>query len=639
MRKIVFLMFLLVFSVFTACNQDELDDLRKEMDEQAARLFLLESWQDQVNANITALQGLINAQQRGMYILSVTPTEDGYKMKLSDGTVLAIRHGVKGEPGEAGTVVLPVFGARDSTDGNYYWTIDGDLLRDVNGRPVRANGEKGSAGGENGDKGEPGDKGEAGDKGEPGDKGEAGDKGEPGDKGETGDKGEAGDAGLAPKIRINATTNEWEVSGDGGTTWQSTGVKATGAKGDKGDAGGNAVFAPENGVVVGTDKVTFKLADGVTTFHLPLYRPLSLSFDVDGPYGVGMGQWLQIGFTVSGTLPAGIKVYAAGNGGWNASAELTSVAERKGVLQLSAPAQCGKSQVLVFLSDGAGQTWTYGLDVNTFPVSMVRVGGGSLRIIGSLGNGWSLSSYLLSRTEVSNQQYCDFLNSMSPIPASADDSSVKTGLYRWFAGAAQIENKNGRWQPKMGDVLGASQPVSLGDYPMNYVSWFGAKAYCDWAGGSLPTEAQWEYAARGGEGNTPQAGNMNTTGYNQKYAGSNDLGEVAWCFANTGGAGSFAVGTKLGNYLGVYDMSGNIREWCNDWWVNNSHYPSNGLNGTQVDPQGATQSIGTDPYRVVRGGAFDSRQVERCGVEFRDFLWPQNMDNTTGFRLAFSLPR
>lgn len=255
---------------------------------------------------------------------------------------------------------------------------------------------------------------------------------------------------------------------------------------------------------------------------------------------------------------------------------------------------------------------------------MIRVGGGSLRIIGSIGNGWSVSSYLLSRTEVTSQQYCDFLNSMSPIPESPDVAAVKTNGYRWFSNDSKIQYNNDRWQPKTGAVVGATGWVSYADYPMINVSWYGAKAWCDWAGGCLPTEAEWEYAARGGEGNT--------MGYNMVYAGSNAVEEVAWYRSNS--ADVSAVGLKLRNYLRLYDMSGNAQEWCNDWWVQDAKYPSNGLNGTRVDPQGA----GTTSYKVVRGGSWNDL-ADFCRVGHRHSHWPDILDPALGFRLAYSTAR
>lgn len=678
---------LVIVFLLAGCEQDEIDELRKDLDEYANRLSEVEAWQKLMNSHIIVLQNLINAKQQGKTILNVTPIPEGYTIKLSDGTQFNIYHGKKGETGEAGSVIIPVFGVRDSSDGNYYWTINGNLLRSADGKVIRANGEKG-------DSGAPGitpqlrindvtkeweiseDGGihwvsthvkATGSQEDNSDSGKAPlirineltneweiseDGGlhwvpthvkATGDKGEQGDKGEPG---ITPQIRINSLTNEWEVSVNNGENWVSTHVKATGDKGDKGDKGdageGNPIFATEGGITVGTDEVTFKLADGHTIFSIPLYRVLSLEFNEGVPCIANLGQKVEIGFTLNGTLPAGIKVYAVGNGGWNASAELTNIAEREGVLRLTAPDKSGKSEVLVFLSDGAGQTWTFSVNVIALPVTMVHVEGGSLRIIGNAGRGWNLSSYYISRTEITNQQYCDFLNAMSPIPSSCNENAVKTAGKKWFTTESQIQFTNGRWQPKQASVLGNNEAISLAEYPMICISWYGAMAYCESLGGCLPTQAQWEYAARGSESNTPQSGNA--SGYNLKYAGSNTIDEIGWYRNNSASNGScklssdngtFPVGSKTGNYLGIYDMSGNVQEWCKDGWNNNDYpYPANGIDGSQTDPQGGE----TGNYRVICGGGWNSI-ADFCQVNMHSILWPDTMESELGFRLVYNLSR
>ena len=126
----------------------------------------------------------------------------------------------------------------------------------------------------------------------------------------------------------------------------------------------------------------------------------------------------------------------------------------------------------------------------------------------------------------------------------------------------------------------------------------------------LPTEAQWEYAARGG--------NL-SKGY--KYSGSNNLGEVGWYGSNSGNC-THRVGEKQPNELGLYDMSGNVWEWCEDW--------SGGYIVTsQRDPLGAASGSN----RVDRGGSWGN-EARYCRVSYRDSGTPGDRYGNLGFRLV-----
>ena len=128
----------------------------------------------------------------------------------------------------------------------------------------------------------------------------------------------------------------------------------------------------------------------------------------------------------------------------------------------------------------------------------------------------------------------------------------------------------------------------------------------------LPTEAEWEFAARGGN---------KSQGY--KYSGSNNIENIAWYDGNSGNT-THPVGQKLSNKLGVYDMNGNVWEWCNDWC---GAYTG----AAQTNPQGASSGSS----RVIRGGGWGSG-ARRVRVSYRNNGTPVNRINNIGFRLACS---
>lgn len=127
----------------------------------------------------------------------------------------------------------------------------------------------------------------------------------------------------------------------------------------------------------------------------------------------------------------------------------------------------------------------------------------------------------------------------------------------------------------------------------------------------LPTEAEWEYAARGGN---KSCGN--------KYSGSASIDDVAWYTTTTNANGTRSVGTKVPNELGIFDMSGNVWEWCEDWYGDYGSAP-------QTDPQGPSSGS----IRVRRGGSW-SNYAEICRVSCRGSSNSGNMSNYLGFRLV-----
>ena len=182
----------------------------------------------------------------------------------------------------------------------------------------------------------------------------------------------------------------------------------------------------------------------------------------------------------------------------------------------------------------------------------------------------------------------------------------------------KYEVTQGLWKKVMG-----SNPSEFkncrDDCPVENVSWNDCQEFINMLNQltgkrfRLPTEAEWEYAARGG----------NKASYQTKYAGSNVLDEVAWYNGNSK-SHTHTVGTKKPNALGIYDMSGNVWEWCNDWY---GDYSSGGV----TNPKGAA----TGSYRVIRGGSWYYDGIN-FRVSLRNGNFPSLRYSEYGLRLAFS---
>ena len=151
------------------------------------------------------------------------------------------------------------------------------------------------------------------------------------------------------------------------------------------------------------------------------------------------------------------------------------------------------------------------------------------------------------------------------------------------------------------------------DCPVENVSWDDAVEYTRRIGGRLPTEAEWEYAARGGN---------KSRGY--KYSGSDNLDEVGW-YENNSGRRTHPVGQKQPNELGLYDMSGNVWEWCEDWYDQGYYAKS-----PRDNPTGP--SYGS--LRVLRGGSWYDN-VDDCRLTNRSRNSPDDRDHLIGFRCVW----
>lgn len=218
--------------------------------------------------------------------------------------------------------------------------------------------------------------------------------------------------------------------------------------------------------------------------------------------------------------------------------------------------------------------------------------------------------FYMGKYQVTNARYAAFLNANS---ISEDGMGAVSGVTgdKTLIGDCMTKNK-GRW----GVTWNGSKWVPVAgyqDHPVIWVTWYGAKAYADWVGGALPTEAQWEYACRAGT----------TTAYS---FGDTADGDYMWYDGNNDNYGTKAVGGKIGNPWSLYDMHGNLLEWCADL------YQENLGSSAVTDPTGPTTT--TNSYRMLRGGSWRNN-ARFCRSAYRYSYSPGLVDYDCGFRVVF----
>jgi formylglycine-generating enzyme required for sulfatase activity len=228
------------------------------------------------------------------------------------------------------------------------------------------------------------------------------------------------------------------------------------------------------------------------------------------------------------------------------------------------------------------------IDVNGVKIDMVKVEGGT---------------FYMGIDSIAGTRLAEYVKPVHRVTMSS-----------YYIGKYEVTQK--LWET----VMKSNESYTKGsNLPVERVSWYDCEQFIATLNSitglhfSFPTEAQWEYAAKGGN---------KSKGYT--YSGSNDIDAVAWYLDNSDNTISFTVGSKMPNELGIYDMSGNVWEWCFDWFSNYEDIPT-------INPSGPTSGI----RKVIRGGSSRYRSIN-CRTGNRYFYSPKCAFNFIGLRLVLN---
>ncbi len=247
--------------------------------------------------------------------------------------------------------------------------------------------------------------------------------------------------------------------------------------------------------------------------------------------------------------------------------------------------------------------------INELDTNLIFVEGGTMRLGNKKGNideqpckRIHINSFYLGKYEVSNKEFAEFLNARG---------NQFEKHFPWI-------NLNGKWENLKCRIYKKDNKFCVEknyeNYPVNFVNWYGASAYCKWKGGRLPTEAEWEYAAKGGKLSKSK---------NLKQLTAN-IENYAW-FYNNSNKNLHKSGLKKATILGLHDIYGNLWEWCSDFYKE-KYYKTR----SKKNPQGAKSG----DYKVIRGASWTDKKPS-VHYANRNAINPTANKINVGFRIAF----
>ena len=545
---------LLAALCLASCDDYDDTSLWQKVNEHEERLAALEQWQEETNHNISAIQQLLNTTD---CITAVTPLmeggqEVGYTIQFLHSDPITIYHGTKGDTGHT-----PQIGLTQGDDGNWYWTLDGQLMQDADGNPIRANGEDGADGAD----------------GEDGSDGRPGSTGRPGTSAPTPQvkQGSTITSGTIQTDGGTAQTDAWYLSVDGGRTWYRVSGK-DGAAGDDGDDG-DPLFAGAPTLSDDGTHYIFTLSDN-TEIKVPAYQSLQIGDDA----GTGPLYIESTGTTISLTYPAGttaddyaalmaqivpdggdgtytdISTRADATGGWSVTADLAAM-----TVTVTPGTGTALLRVTLVGNDGSEVTRTRVVERKPFDVE-----GDTYIVYTAKGlltwaqNAKSYNCTLAADIDMSGQQTWPNITFNRTFDGaghiisnlSISSSNACTGLIGALAGGGTVKNlllKDATVSSSYANTGGIIGAVEWGTVTACAVSGCTVRGTVNVGGiaGNIAPE------------NTPSvtacyAASCTVTGNNSGHIAGTNFGSVTACYYDREGSGS-GIGTGTGSATQVTD--------------------------------------------------------------------------------------